>query len=106
MCPTQQISLTCHSNHSHALLWTIIPPNVNGAYTRNVPTIGDISQLLVEIAGRFVILNFTRQSVNPLKSALTIDSAVADLNGTKINCSTADSSAMAVIYVASSDGML
>lgn len=106
MCPGQQLSLTCHSNHSRSLLWTIIPPSVNGVYTRNVPTIGDISQLLVQIAGEFVIINFSCQSVNPLKSALTINRAVTDLNGTKINCSSADSSAMAVIYVASSDGML
>ena len=101
VCPEQQLSLTCRTNQSSALRWTVILPRGNGTHQRNVFNIGDgnIQALPLEIAGRTITLNFSRQSANPLNSALSIDSTHTSLNGTRINCSIGDSSTTTVIYV-------
>ena len=52
------------------------------------------------VSGRTVtVANISLQSANPLTSTLSISNTSIDLNGTRINCSTRDSSAMTVINV-------
>ena len=101
VCPEQQLSLTCRTNQSPALRWTIIIPHRTDPYEINVfSNIGDDIQLIqLEVAGRSIVLNFLRQSTNALISTLSIDSTVTELNGTRINCSTGDSSVMTVIHI-------
>ena len=99
VCPGQQFSLTCQANQSSALRWTITPPEGSVQYTRDVSTIGNVLPLPVEVAGEMVTVYFSRQSANPLISALSINTTTFDLNGTRISCSTRNSSAMTVIHV-------
>ena len=99
MCHEQQLSLTCHSNQSHALQWTIILPNGNGMYIRNVLTTGNIPRLPIEVAGKSVTVSFSRQSATPLISILSIESTIAELNGTIINCSTANAAEMTFVHI-------
>lgn len=76
-------------------------PERNGTmpYSRLVSSSGIIPALPIEIANRIVTVEFLRQSTDPLISTLTIDSTIAELNGTRINCSTAYASEMTVIHV-------
>ena len=99
VCPGQQLSLTCQANQSSALRWTITPPEGSATYTRDVQTSGNLLSLPVEVAGITVTVYFSRQSVDPLTSTLSINSTSTDLNRTRINCSTGDSSAMTIVYV-------
>ena len=102
VCPGQPLSLTCGSNQGPTLQWTIIIPHRNEpAYVQNVLNFGDgnIQPIELEIAGGSIALNFLRQSTNPLISTLSIDNTVSELNETRINCSTGDSSAMTVIHI-------
>ena len=99
VCPGEQLSLTCQANQSSALRWTITPPEGSVTYTRDVQTIGNLLPLPVEVAGRTITVYFSRQSVDPLTSTLSINSTSTNLNRTRINCSTGDSSAMTVLNV-------
>ena len=100
VCPGQPLSLTCRSEQSHTLQWAIMLPHRNDLYVRNVLNSGDgtIQPIQSEVAGRPIALNFLRQSTNPLTSILSMDNTVSELNGTRINCSTVDSSAITVIH--------
>ena len=100
ICSEEQLSLTCRSNQSHILRWMITLPEGNVTYTRHVSTItGSIPPLPIEIAGRIVTVHFSRQSADPLISTLSIDCTSSNFNGSEINCSTADTSEIAVIHV-------
>ena len=101
VCPGQPLSLTCCANQSTTLRWIILLPHINDPYVQNVITIGDGSIPLIEleVAGRPIALNFLRQSTNPLTSMLSINNTVTGLNGTRINCSTGDSSEMTIIHI-------
>ena len=100
VCPEQQLSLTCHTNQSNALRWSITIPEESTTYTRDVLiTTGSIPQLPIEVAGRTVTVHFSRQSVDPLTSTLSINSTSTNLDGTRISCSIRDSSAMTVIHI-------
>ena len=63
--------------------------------------LGVYHHLPLDVAGGSVYVYFSRQSVNPLISTLSIDSISTDLNGTRIGCSSLDSSesVMTVIHV-------
>ena len=101
VCPGRQLSLTCHTNES-ILRWSITQPGGSATYDfRDISTIGSISPLPIDVAGRSVYVYFSRQSVNPLISTLSIDSISTDLNGTRISCSSLNSSesVMTVIHV-------
>ena len=96
VCPGRQLSLTSRTNQS-ILRWTIIQPG--GSDTddfRDISNIGSISPLPIDIAGRTITVHFSHQSTNPLISTLSIANTSTDLNGTRIRCSTRDSSAMTV----------
>ena len=100
MCPGEQLLLTCHTNQSSALRWTITTPGGSDTLSQDVLDTGSIPQPLpLEIAGRTVTVHFTRQSANPFISTLSINSISRDLTGTRISCSTGDSSAITVVNV-------
>ena len=100
VCPGEPLSLTCHSNQSPILEWTIILPHRSDPYVQNVFNFGDgnIQPIQFQLASRPIAVNFLRQSTNPLISTLSIDNTVSELNGTRINCSTVDSSEMIVFH--------
>ena len=105
VCPEQQLSLTCHTNQSNALRWSITIPEESTTYTRDILiTTGSIPQLPIEVAGGTVTVHFSRQSVDPLTSNLVINSISSDFNGTRISCSIRDSSAMTVIQIKDING--
>ena len=92
VCPGEQLTLTCQTNESSILRWTITLPELNTTYTRNVPFTGDgrLPLIIHSAVDNTVVFNFSRISepnTHPLIAKLLIDNINTDLNGTETNCS-------------------
>ena len=66
---------------------------------RSVLTTSRDPPLSIEVSGKSVTVSFSRMSANPFTSTLSIESTIAELNGTGIYCSTGSASEVAVIHV-------
>ena len=100
VCPFRPFKLLCRTSAT-AISWTINFPDGFG--------VGDVDGQIVTTTGPesrqpFVIrdssvLLISRTSLSPLTSLLEINNTIADLNGTRIECTTIDGMETTVITI-------
>ena len=96
VCPGEQLPLTCTSNNSASLRWSITIPERNITRSRLVPNIGskDLTPIKETLNHSVTVtFRFTRTSEDgalPLVSQLLLERATNHLQGTEIRCSSSE----------------
>ena len=85
VCSGGQVMLTCGTNSSSFLYWTVSVPHQATTPERIVANQGVITSPAFTI--HFARFSITRTSDNPLISELRIDNVTARINGSTIYCS-------------------
>ena len=85
VCPGEVVSLTCNTNGT-LLEWRIVLPDRSDAEMRLFGSLGSANHQTPLIVNH-TEFRFTRSSIIPLISTMTIENVITGLNGTIIECS-------------------
>ena len=101
VCPLGQFRLVCGTTSGTIIAWSIDFPDgigVEDAGRQIISTTGPESLPPFVIRDSSVLL-ISRSSLSPLTSLLEISTTIADLNGTRIECTTIDGMETTVITI-------
>ena len=99
VCIGGQLSLTCRTYGGTILEWRVSHPHISvtGVGIQAISTTGRTS--LGPFTSSLGVFRIFRTSSSPLTSELQIDNATASLNGTTVDCTSAEGMATTVIYI-------